>query len=156
MAPQDSKFAAIYNYRGVDARLATSGQPTEAQLASIAADGFEVIINLGLHDDPRYALADEAATVRALGMTYVHIPVQFGAPTEREASAFFDEMDRHGDRKVWAHCAANMRVSAFLGLYRVVRQGWSEAEAFELMDSLWKPNPAWATFISTVIANHRR
>src|SRR5437764_1238461 len=100
----DSKFAAIFNYRGVDAYLATSGQPTEAQLASIASDGFEVVINLGLHDDRRYSLRDETATVQALGMTYVHIPVQFGAPTESDASAFFDEMDRHHDRKVWVHC----------------------------------------------------
>ena len=37
----------------------------------------------------RYSLADEAGTVRSLGMDYVHIPVQFKAPTEADLLAFF-------------------------------------------------------------------
>jgi protein tyrosine phosphatase (PTP) superfamily phosphohydrolase (DUF442 family) len=41
-----------------------------------------------------------------------HIPVQFGAPTERDLLAFFDAMDRNSGRRVWVHCAANMRVTA--------------------------------------------
>jgi uncharacterized protein (TIGR01244 family) len=153
---EKTKITAIYNYRAVDEHLATSGQPSEAQLARVAADGFEVVINLGLHDDPRYALPDEAGAVGALGMAYVHIPVQFGAPTERDALAFFDAMDEHHDRKVWVHCGANMRVSAFLGLYRVVRQGWSESDAFALMASVWQPDPVWSAFIADLIARQRR
>jgi hypothetical protein len=41
------------------------------------------VINLGLHSHEK-ALPDEAATVDSLGMTYVHIPVDFQNPTERE------------------------------------------------------------------------
>lgn len=142
----------IYNYRPVDDRLATSGQPTEAQLALIAEAGYTTVINLALHDDPRYSLEDEAGSVAELGMTYVYIPVQWGGPTQEKLQAFFDGMDLHRGEKVWIHCAANMRVSAFLGLYRVLREGWDRSRAFELMHSLFEPNPVWSRFIEDALA----
>ena len=39
----------IYNWRRLDCRITTSGQPTEAQLAEIHALGIRHIVNLGLH-----------------------------------------------------------------------------------------------------------
>jgi protein tyrosine phosphatase (PTP) superfamily phosphohydrolase (DUF442 family) len=107
----------IYNYRQAAPDLGTSGQPRDDQLATIVAAGYEVIINLALHDDPRYSLADEQSSVQALGIEYVHIPVQFSAPTEHDLALFIDVMDRCKGCRVWVHCAANMRVTAFLGLY---------------------------------------
>ena len=148
----EAALSAIHNYRAVDDTLGTSGQPTEAQLAAVAQAGFKTVINLALHDDPRYSLADEAGTVRSLGLDYVHIPVQFATPTQGDLLAFFDAMDAHRGEKVWVHCAANMRVSAFLGLYRMIRQGWPRERAFELMDGLWKPNEVWTAFIEQALA----
>ena len=37
---------SIYNWRRLDARLSTSGQPSEAQLAALAASGVGHVINL--------------------------------------------------------------------------------------------------------------
>jgi uncharacterized protein (TIGR01244 family) len=147
----EAALSAIHNYRAVDDTLGTSGQPTEAQLAAVAQAGFTTVINLALHDDPRYSLPDEAGTVRSLGLDYVHIPVQFAAPTQGDLLAFFDAMDVHQGEKVWVHCAANMRVSVFLGLYRMIRQGWRRERAFELMDGLWKPNEVWTSFIEQAL-----
>lgn len=137
----------IHQWRPVNDRLATSGQPNEVQLAAIAAAGYETVINLALHDDPRYALPDEAGTVAALGMAYVHIPVPFRTPTREHLLAFFNAMDAHAQRKVWVHCAANYRVSAFLGLYRAMRQGQPPAQAFALMREVWQPDATWQRFI---------
>jgi uncharacterized protein (TIGR01244 family) len=149
---QPASITAIHNYRPIDGQLATSGQPSEDQLAAIAAEGYEVVINLGLHDDPRYSLPDEAATARKLGLDYVHIPVKFDAPTIQDLQAFFEAMERHADRRVWVHCAANMRVTAFLGLFRALRQGCSEERAFEPMRSVWTPNAVWSRFIASRLA----
>ena len=147
-------FSGIYNYRAVDESLCTSGQPSVAQLGSVAEAGFTTVINLALHDDPRYSLPDERGTVHALGLTYVHIPVQFPAPTEADLLAFFAAMEAHRGEKVWVHCAANMRVSAFLGLYRVIRQDWQRERAFELMHGLWQPDEVWSSFIAAMLAKH--
>jgi protein tyrosine phosphatase (PTP) superfamily phosphohydrolase (DUF442 family) len=144
---------AIYNYRHVSPRLATSGQPSEAGLGAIAAAGFEVVINLALHDDPRYSLADEPGTVHGLGMDYVHIPVQFAHPTADDLSAFAAALERNRQRRVWIHCARNMRVTAFLGLYRVLYENWQEQEAFQLMHELWQPDEVWSAFIAAMLAN---
>jgi uncharacterized protein (TIGR01244 family) len=141
----------ILNYRRAAPDLATSGQPREDQLAAIAAAGFELVINLALHDDPRYSLKDEASSVRSLGMKYVHIPVQFGAPTAGDLALFFEAMDRAKGRRIWVHCAANMRVTAFLGLYWRLREGRSEEDAFSLMRDVWQPNATWSSFIAAQI-----
>jgi uncharacterized protein (TIGR01244 family) len=146
-----AQVSAIYNYRPVDDPLATSGQPTVGQLAAVARDGFAVVINLALHDDPRYSLPDEAGTVKSFGMEYVHIPVQFSAPTEADAEAFFAAMEQHQGKKVLVHCAANMRVSAFVGLYRVLKLGWQRDEAFKLMNTVWQPDEVWSGFLSRML-----
>ena len=142
----------VYNFRQATPDLATSGQPTEEQLGAIAAAGYNVVVNLALHNDPRYSLRDEAASLSALGLDYVHIPVQFGAPTERDLQSFFDAMDRNAGRRVWIHCAANMRVTAFVGLYRVLRLRWAEEDAFSLMHTVWKPDQVWSAFIASQLA----
>jgi protein tyrosine phosphatase (PTP) superfamily phosphohydrolase (DUF442 family) len=140
-------LSEIYNFRQAAPDLATSGQPKEKQLAEIAAAGYTVVINLALHDDPRYALPDETRSVESLGMSYVHIPVAFDNPTDSDLAAFCDAMERHRGARIWVHCAANMRVTAFVGLYRTLREGWDRARAFELMDGVWKPNAVWSGFI---------
>jgi protein tyrosine phosphatase (PTP) superfamily phosphohydrolase (DUF442 family) len=150
----DARPLPIVNFLRIDATLATSGQPSVDELAALARDGTEVVINLALHDDPRYSLPDEAATVAALGMTYVHIPVKFDAPKESELFEFFDAMERHRGRNCLVHCAANKRVTAFLGLYRTIREGWDAERAFEPMRSIWEPNAAWAPFIATMLEKH--
>jgi uncharacterized protein (TIGR01244 family) len=138
----------IFNYREAAPDLATSGQPKESQLAAVAAAGYKVVINLALHDDPRYSLPDERLSVESQGMTYIHIPVRFDNPTKQDLLAFFEAMAQHQGQRVWVHCAANMRVTAFLGLYRALRQGWAKEEAFALMRSIWQPNHVWSRFIA--------
>lgn len=154
MTMKPSPIPVIHNYRAASASLSTSGQPTEAQLAAVAADGHEVVINLALHNDPRYSLPDEPGLVKSLGMHYIHIPVQFDAPAEAELLTFFDAMEKHQGQKILVHCAANMRVTAFLGLYFAIRQGQSEESAFALMKQMWQPNQVWSSFISDMLAKH--
>ncbi|HWZ04252.1 MAG TPA: sulfur transferase domain-containing protein, partial [Mucilaginibacter sp.] len=91
-------MSSIYNFLQVSERLACSGQPREGQLPSIAADGYGVIINLGLADG-KYALTNEATSVKQLGITYHHIPVQFDNPQSNELTAFFELMDQHKSDK---------------------------------------------------------
>jgi protein tyrosine phosphatase (PTP) superfamily phosphohydrolase (DUF442 family) len=87
-------------------------------------------------------------------MIYVHIPVQFATPAETDLLAFFDAMDVYRERRVLVHCAANYRVTAFLGLYRVARQGWSPGEAFDLMRTVSEPNEVWTRFIAAMLEKH--
>jgi protein tyrosine phosphatase (PTP) superfamily phosphohydrolase (DUF442 family) len=150
----DARLEDVRNFREVDGLLVTCGQPTEAQLEAARRAGVEVVINLALHDDPRYSLPDERGTVEALGLTYTHIPVRFDSPTESDLLAFFNAMDAAQGRRVLVHCAANYRVTAFLGLYFCVRQRSPVDQAFELMRTVWTPDKVWAAFIASTLAKH--
>lgn len=136
----------IFNWRRLDARITTSGQPSEAQLADIRDIGVRHVVNLGLHSHEK-ALPDEGASVTALGMDYTHIPVEFGAPTEDDFRAFCDTMAAIGDASVHVHCIVNARVTAFLYRWQQQVLGRSEGEARVLMDSIWQPGGVWAKFI---------
>jgi uncharacterized protein (TIGR01244 family) len=136
----------IYNWRRLHERLTTSGQPTQAELADIRALGVNHVVNLGLHTHEK-ALPDEAASVAALGMTYVHMPVDFKNPTAADLEAFCDLMDALGDEIVHVHCIANYRVSAFLYRYRVDRLGWERSRAAPDLDAIWRPDGPWAALV---------
>lgn len=136
----------IYNWRRLDERVTTSGQPTEAQLADLHALGVRHIINLGLHTHEK-ALPDEAASVSRLGMSYIHIPVDFQNPTDQDFGQFCTAMETLRDVPVHVHCIANYRVSAFLYRYRRDVQGVDEAQARADMEAIWQPEGVWARFV---------
>ncbi len=136
----------VINWRRVDGRVTTSGQPTEAQLVAIKEMGVCDVINLGPHSN-KGALDNEAATLAELGMRYIYIPVDFGAPTEADFEAFCRAMTELTDVPVHIHCIYNARVSAFLYRYALEGRGGSVEAAFERMDGIWRPGGIWADFI---------
>jgi protein tyrosine phosphatase (PTP) superfamily phosphohydrolase (DUF442 family) len=140
----------IHNWRRLDERLTTSGQPTESQLLAIAALGVDCVVNLGLHTHPK-ALSDERASVTALGMDYVHQPVEFQNPTPEDLEAFCCLMDRLQGRTIHVHCIANYRVSAFLYRYRIDRLGWDQARARADLDAIWTPDGPWAVLVGDAL-----
>ncbi len=137
----------IRNFVAVTPNLATSGQPSAAQLRDVAAAGFEVVINLGLLD-PRYCLPNEADFVQSLGMEYHHIPVSFQAPQLEDLWSFFSVMHATQGKQVFVHCAANKRVSSFVALYGEAKLGWSREQANALINRIWQPDEVWTAFIT--------
>ena len=139
----------IYNFIQISEALATSGQPTDAQMGEIAAAGYKIIVNLALPTSDN-ALKDEAATVRALGMDYHNIPVVWEAPKLSDFDQFVPLMDSLSGQKVFLHCAANYRVSMFTALYAEKRWGWTRAQADAHIRRIWEPDEVWAKFIESV------
>ena len=127
----------------IDDTTTTSAQPSEADLAAIAALGVRHVVNLGLHTH-RKALPDEAGTVEALSMSYVHMPVDFQNPTEADVQAFYNVMQRLKGEPVHVHCIANFRVSAFFYRYRTDVLGWTPQDARADLDRIWRPEGVWA------------
>ena len=140
----------IYNYLSLSDSIATAGQPTEGQIAVIAENGYEAVINLGLAES-EYALDNEEAVVRAHGMPYVHLPVIWERPRKLDLERYFKVMEANKSKKLFIHCAANMRVSVFMALYRILRLGWSEEKAFEQVKRIWVPNDVWQAFIDEIL-----
>lgn len=94
------------------------------------------------------SLTTEAALLNELGIKYVHIPVDFSKPTEQDFTDFVDSMQAASTQKVWVHCAANMRVSAFVYRYRCDVLDEDKAIAKQALQQIWKPVGVWRTFIA--------
>lgn len=130
--------------------ISCAGQPSEAQLRKLAGNHFHVVINLGLENAP-YALSNEGSIVMELGMRYVNLPVDFGAPLREDFERFVECMTAHSEQRVWVHCAANKRASCFVALW-MERQGWSKTQSDELIRQVWQPDGVWRRFLEAVRA----
>lgn len=144
----------IYNYLKVSDSIATSGQPTKEQFPAIKESGYQTVVNLALPTSAN-ALADEKQVVENLGMHYVHIPVIWENPTLEDVEQFFNVMKANVDQKIFVHCAANMRVSAFMYLYRRIYDNMSDEEAKKDLDQIWQPNETWLNFIEQVLEHYK-
>lgn len=143
-------MSEIKNLLFVSSRLSCAGQPDESQLAEIAAQGFGVIINLGLKEG-KYALADEAGSVASLGLEYHHIPVLFDSPQLSELEYFISIMNRETDKKVFVHCAANYRATAFTGLWLFAASELDRVQLQSFIEQIWHPDPVWQEFIDNAV-----
>lgn len=138
----------IYNYIKVNDELITGGQPTAAQLRSLAAEGFTAVVNLAT-EKPSDLPLTEAGLVRSLGMTYEHIPVEWEDPKESDFETFERTLPGLPPGKTLIHCAANFRVTAFYALYALKHLGWSEEQAEQFRATIWEGSdyPTWEQFI---------
>jgi protein tyrosine phosphatase (PTP) superfamily phosphohydrolase (DUF442 family) len=143
----------IQNFLRISERVGTAGQPTQEQFAAVQAAGYEIVVNLDV-PSPEDVPWSEADIVSQRGMKYIHIPVVWGSPQPADLDRFFEVMDHHEGKKLFVHCAANYRVSAFMFLHRVIRCGTPIEEAQASVRSVWEPNDVWHRFIEESLSRH--
>ena len=119
-----------------------AGQPTEAALRDLSAKGVTTVVNLRMPEEMAKVGFDEAALVKELGLTYVHIPMR-GTKENPYGPA---ELDRFAATlaaargKVLLHCTVAWRAShlwaAYLIQYRKVpvATALTQARAINLRD----------------------
>jgi protein tyrosine phosphatase (PTP) superfamily phosphohydrolase (DUF442 family) len=137
----------VKGFLAVTDNLGTAGQPTAEQLARVGAEGYEVVINI----DSATAVPNEDELVTSMGMSFIHIPVDWHAPEQENLDLFFSVMKAVEHRRVFLHCAANMRVSAFVYLYRIIHLGFDPEEAKRTMSLLWEPRGVWKEFVADAL-----
>ncbi len=142
----------IYNYLKISDNIATSGQPSIEEFSYIKRAGYQVVVNLALIDSSN-AIPNEKEIVETLGMQYFHIPVIWENPTPDKLHEFIQVMKANAEKKIFVHCAANKRVSAFIYLYRRLNYGISDEEAKKDLDKIWVPNQIWQEFMQLTINN---
>ena len=87
----------------------------------------------------KHSICTEGSLVTTLGMTFIHIPVPFDAPNEDHYRELMGYMGVLEDKKVWAHCIANARVSGFLFHYLQDCRGFSAQQAASPVFEAWLP-----------------
>lgn len=132
--------------------LWTSGQLSENDIAGLPALGIEAVINLALPTSSN-ALPGEAELITRQGIAYIQIPVEWERPELHQLVQFFGTLKAFDGRKVWVHCAKNMRVSAFVYLYRRLCLAENEEASVHPMQDIWVPNETWQAFIGNALSN---
>lgn len=129
--------------------LWTSGQLSEKDIQLLPGMGFNLVINLALPSSER-ALPNEASLVTGTGIAYVQIPVIWEQPLPAQFQQFAGVLQTFEGSKIWVHCVMNMRVSAFVYLYRKCILGESAENASFPMRHIWQPDEVWKKFMEEV------
>lgn len=130
--------------------LTASGQPTAEALELAARSGYSRVIFLAFSNHQN-ALENEDAIVKALDMEFIHIPVEWEAPSLADFGIFAAAMKVPTKQRTLLHCEVNFRASVFGFLYQVIYEGVPMDEAISLMHAIWVPNEVWEEFIVRVL-----
>ncbi|MFK8014215.1 MAG: protein tyrosine phosphatase family protein [Gammaproteobacteria bacterium] len=140
----------IINYFHYSPTFASSGQPTAEQLKRLRDDGLKRIVYIAYSDHER-SLANEDRIAKRLGMEYIHIPVEWSAPTVSDFELFASVMQQDASKSTLLHCQMNFRATAFAMMYRVIHEDVPVAKAKAEMNAVWTPNETWTKLIFDVL-----
>jgi len=151
---QDSA-APIRNFLKVNADFCTGGQPRIDQLAQLKAEGIKAIINLRTPEE--HNAPEEVAKAKELGLRYFNIPVAYMNPKEEQATEFLKLTDDPQNRPAFIHCTAAIRVGAFWMIRRILRDGWTAADAKKEAEKVGLRNaPHLDEFVAQYVAKHKK
>ncbi|WP_417326978.1 protein tyrosine phosphatase family protein [Halarcobacter sp.] len=139
---------SILNYIKINENISTAGQPSVEQFQQIKNENFDVVINLALSSATN-ALENEDKVVSELGMTYIHLPVDFEEPKISDLNLFLRIMSAIKDKKIFIHCAKNYRVTAFMYIYHkhVLNTPFENIDVSIFEE--WSPSQNWQNIMKT-------
>ena len=142
-----AKLEDILNWRMVGDDISTSGQPTVEEFDALAKSGVTAMINLAPYDNDN-AMPTEGALMQKLGIDYIHIPVDFDAPTDQDFDQFQAALTQFKSQRLHVHCIYNARVSAFFLRHAQDTAPERVEPLTDQMHTIWKPGGVWAAFIN--------
>lgn len=107
----------------------TGGQPSEQQLKAFKAAGGEVVVDNRDPMEPRPF--DEPATLRAMGIEYISLPIVHGAVTTETMHKLYKTLKKLEGRKALLHCASGNRTSAGLIPYLMIDKKMDQDDAVD-------------------------
>jgi protein tyrosine phosphatase (PTP) superfamily phosphohydrolase (DUF442 family) len=138
----------------LDSSFTTGGQPTEQAFAKIAASGFRSVLSLRGPGEG-IDLNKERALVEKAGLRYFNIPVVSSAPRAEQADEFIKLVKETSNHPMLINCSTANRVGAFMMIYRVLEQGWSQEKALEEALKIGLRGDELKKFAQSYIAQHK-
>jgi protein tyrosine phosphatase (PTP) superfamily phosphohydrolase (DUF442 family) len=114
----------------LDASFATGAQPTDQAYGKLATSGFRSVLSLRAGNEG-IDLGKERSLVERNKLRYFDIPVVSSAPKVEQADEFLRLVKDKTNHPMLINCSSANRVGAFMTIFRVVVQGWSEDKALD-------------------------
>jgi uncharacterized protein (TIGR01244 family) len=119
--------AGIDRFHRISDRVAVGAQPTSEQIDALSDEGFNAIINL--REEVEFNDTSQAHEARVRGIQFIRIPVSKQNPSDAAVKKFLAETDEEGIYPLYIYCEEGNRAAAFWMIRRVVRDGWTVANA---------------------------
>ena len=155
-AQQKMSKPGISNYTQVDAVVACGGATETSALEGLKNDGFKAVINLRQASERGANIDENRARAEALGLKYIHIPFNGGAPENKTFDDFLEAIADKSNQPVYVHCASANRVGAVWLAKRVLQDGWAVDKATEEARLIGLSAAPLEKFAVQYIAAHRK
>jgi tyrosine-protein phosphatase SIW14 len=122
-------LAGVENFYKVDNQVYRGAQPSAAGFASLAKLGVKTVIDL--REIGEHSQTGEEATVKALGMQYVSIPLKrMATPENGVVSRILGLLNDSASAPVFVHCKRGAdRTGAIIACYRISHDSWEPKRA---------------------------
>lgn len=145
----------IVNFTKVDAVIACAGATETSALDGLKADGFKSIINLRQASERGANVDENRARAQALGLNYIHIPVDMSNLDPKSIDMFLAEVKKPENQPVFLHCGSASRVGAMMIAKRVLLDGWDIDKAVEEARQIGMRGDALEKFARDYVAAHK-
>ena len=149
LAPAAADILGIPHARLAEEGVLLAGQPSEAELETLAWVGFRTVLDLRLAEEERGF--DEAAAARLYGMLYLNLPVTTPSLTGELVESFVTTLAR-AERPVLVHCGSANRAAGLYAAYLVREGGLPVEAALDRGYELGLRSPELAERLSTLLA----
>ena len=146
----------IVNFSKVDAVVACGGATETSALDGLAKDGFKSVINLRLASEANANIELNAAHAKALGLNYIHIPINGQQPDPKAVDQFLAAIATTANQPVYVHCGSASRVGAMWLVKRVLQDGWTIEKATEEAKLIGLRGEPLEKFALSYISAHKK
>ncbi len=144
--------ATIDRYHRITDRVAIGGQPTPGQVTALSDDGFNGVINL--REEVEFNDGPQARAARDSGLLFIRVPLSREKPDDAAVEKFLVATDDQAVYPVFIYCASGDRAAALWMIRRVVRDGWTLANAEAEADRAGLPQGKMRDFAHDYILRH--
>jgi uncharacterized protein (TIGR01244 family) len=156
VAAQKMERTGIVNYTKVDAVVACGGATDTSALEALKNDGFKAVINLRQASEAGANIEANAAQAKALGLKYIHLPLNGQSPDPKVVDAFLAAVADKSNQPVFIHCGSASRVGAVWLVKRVLQDGWPVDKATEEARMIGLRSAPLEEFAKKYIADHQK
>jgi uncharacterized protein (TIGR01244 family) len=146
---------ALPNYVELTPRIGTGGQPSDAGMKQLAAEGYRYIINIRASGEKVDFAAEEKQAID-LGLRYIMVPFSAREPSEGQALAFTALMSGIQDSRVFVHCGSGARAGSLMMIYFVLGEGQPPEKAEAEAKKVGLRSPELLEFAKQVIDRHKK
>jgi len=146
----------VSNFARLETTVACAGATKADAVPQIKKMGFASIINLRLPTENGADIEAEAASAKAAGIKYFHIPMNGQNLDPAVADKFIEVITTPGNEPAFIHCASGNRASAMWMIKRMVVDHWDADRAGTEAAALGLTNPGLKTFALDYGKSHTR